>query len=239
VNEALTLGVSGAYVAPHVYQDGGEDETAARVFSIGGYGRVAGGASRLDFGVSTGRERFETRRSITDGVDFASSSSEYDGRSLGGQVEYGYTFGLGGGVDLEAETGLQFYRQNLEAIQEAGAGVLNLAIPERTIESRRSLLGARLRKTIARASGTEIVFEGRGAWLHEFAGRADLPARFEGDLTTDGFRLPAPGRLKNNGLFGAGIYANTRGGLRFFADVIFESGPASRMSGSVGVGRRW
>lgn len=235
---SLTLGVSGARTTPYVVQEGFGDNTRARMLHVGAYARYRRGASRVDGAFVAGDSNLRTRREVTIGASLF-TDAEYGGRTEAWRADYARVFGLGG-LRLEGVAGIHVDRLSVDAVDERGAGVLTLVVPERTASIPRSVLGARGEMTFARGSGRAIHVEGRALWLHEVGARDGVAVRFAGDADTGGFDLASPRRSREGGLFGATVYGDSWGNLRVFADLTFEvGGQISSTMGSVGIGRRW
>jgi uncharacterized protein with beta-barrel porin domain len=238
VTPSLILGVSGGEAFPQLQLENVDDHTSARMLQVGTYGRFHRGGSRLDGVFSVAGDHNTVWRTITDGVASTPSKAGYDGRGIASQIEYGYRVPLGNGLSVEPQGGVQYGRLWLDGTAEEGGDVLGLIVPARRASSRRTLAGGKVTKALG-ILPSQLLFEGRASWAHEFSPLGDLRMRFAGDSVTGGFNVAAPDQLRNSAVVGFSLAGNTRR-MRVFANVDAEiSGPATGWSGSVGLNRSW
>ncbi len=239
VGRGLTLGVSGGRSWPRISLEGLPDRATGSMTHVGAYGRYQRRRARLDVVLGVGRFSNETSREVTDGVTTLVARSEYRGRSVSGQIEYGYTVPLGGGFSVEPAIGLLFGRHHLDAFSEEGADVLGLSGPARREWSTRVLVGSRASKSLGRAAGLRVTVEGRAAWSRDLEPLGHVFVRLRGDRAA-GFRLAPPDFSRDAGVFGIGLGAATRRGIRLFADLDTETGGAITIfRGNVGLTKTW
>ena len=106
------------------------------------------------------------------------ATGSFSGDTVSAHIETGYTFKTAG-FELQPLAALSWVRQTQNAYSEAGAGGLNLVLPEQSQESLRSTLGVRTLHPF-QVGATQAVFETRAAWSHEFSNPRNINARLAG-----------------------------------------------------------
>jgi outer membrane autotransporter protein len=240
VSDSVTLGVSGGEATPDVQLTDVADNTTARMTQFGVYGRIKQHRSYFDGGINFGTQRSRVSRAvIANGLSASTASSNYDGRTITSQVEYGYRLDLGRGFTIAPQAGAQYGRLSLDGATEDGAGFLSLVVPARQVTSARSLAGVRVAKSFD-SQGTALTIEGRTSWSHEFNPMPDLRMRLVGDSWTDGFDLAAPRVLRDSALAGATVAGGLTRSLRVFATIDSEmTGAFTSWSGNIGLVKSW
>ncbi|HKT79156.1 MAG TPA: autotransporter domain-containing protein, partial [Vicinamibacterales bacterium] len=237
--ESLTFGISGGQSSPRVELEGSGDRSTADMNQFGVYGRFLRGRSRLDGVLAYSGYDNRTTRTVTDGFRAALLTSNYNARNLASQIEYGRSIGSSGGFVFEPQVGMQFGRVSFDGFDEQGDAVLALSVPERTVNSRRLVTGARVARPFS-AGRTKMMAEGRASYAHDFSTIEGLPVQFQGDAFTAGFNMQPTAQLVNGAVLGAGFVGEMFGSFRFFADVQGEvSGPVKSWTGNVGLNKTW
>lgn len=235
----MTVGIIGAGAAPRITLGGPSDRAEMQTWQAGVYGRYRTGRSRIDFAAGGGRQRHSTERAVTDGVRAWTAGASYRGRTLASQVEYGYTLNLGRRFRLEPSLGVQYTGLRTDPFAEAGAGALNLGVPERQVRSGRSLVGGRLEKQLGTSSRT-VTVEGRASWARELTPLTDVTMHLAGDSARNGLLLRATDQPRNVGLFGGAIVVEVPRQLQLLADLDMEvSGLVKAWRASAGMRMGW
>ncbi len=240
IGKHLILGGSAGESRPDLEVEAVSDLTSSRMRHFGAYGRYVRAGSRLSVmgGLSTIKN--DSARLVSDGIGASTARAAYDGRSPFTRLEYGYTFSLGGNVNVEPQVGWQAGWTTIDGFTEEGAGVLNLEVPDRRVRSQRSFVGGRAVKTFGRANGADTQLEVRGAWAHEFNPFGSVRVRFLGDTAGNNFNLEAPARFENGAVMGATFAGQAFRNVKFLTSVDGTFSGAVRLwTASVGIRGEW
>ncbi|MGH8597252.1 MAG: autotransporter outer membrane beta-barrel domain-containing protein [Gammaproteobacteria bacterium] len=232
----FVVGAVGSYSDHDLDQDLPISDTEIASWRIGGYGRWQPSQYHFDAVMSYGEDRLDTARVLALGLLTRTARGDFEGETLHAYVEAGYTIDrlL---PDVEPFLGLQWASQQLDAHSEAGAGALNLVVPQTTTDSVRTLAGARLRfghDAHRGAINTEI----RAAWSHEFGDGGGGSARLAGDPLGTIFAIRGADAPRDSALIGAGVAYEKSRRWRFFADFDAEVNAAQEVF-SVSAGLRY
>ena len=128
------------------------------------------------------------------------------------------------GWTLQPLAGLSFSRNKADGFTETGAGALNLQVAGQTINSSRSMLGAK-----ASFDAGRIRIEPRVIWAHEFGDlNAPLTAQFQGAATAAPFQVSGTALKRDTLILGLGASGSLSKGMDLFADVQAEHNSAQR-----------
>lgn len=199
--------------------------TEATTFSLGAYASYGEPTGFfLDGLVSFGMHDIETARRFA-GVTLGQGDSEATGWTamLGG----GYRF-QSGGVTWGPVAGLEWARVDFDGYTETGP--LALAIPDRTADSLRSLLGFRAESGLSWWEGARVFAMVR--WAHEFqdadAGRVTTGlVGLPGSFTTSALGDRADDTILLNAGLSMALPRRSTLGVGYFGDVPFDDGLAS------------
>jgi outer membrane autotransporter protein len=235
LRNGVTLGVFGGYAEPRSDQDGAVGSARTRNHQIGTYGRYRDGPWYLDGIASYARQDTDASRLVVVGPLVRTASGSFNGSAWAAHVETGYTLASG----ITPMAALSWLRQTQDAYDEQGAGALNLSVPGQRSESLRSMLGARAAHSF-QATGVQWTIEGRAAWAHEFNDPVAASARLAGDPTAAIFSVTGPAVPRDSALIGAGISAELKRDLSFYADVSAElNGQQRTYALGAGLRYRW
>lgn len=236
----LVLGISAARMRPKAKMDNVFDHSSWQDKQYGIYSRFISDAWRMDAVLNTGRQKYDTTRLVTDGINSSLTSSSFKGSSHSGKLGFGYSFTLDPEITIEPLLGLQYSRMKMNSHQEHGAGVLDLIVPAHKETSLRSTIGSRLGKTFTDKDGTTFVLEGQVEWAHEFHTALEaMPMHFAGDTINGAFAILPAGQSANSVLLSTRL-TGSQDTTSLFIDLGAEvSSSQNSWLGSIGLIHRW
>lgn len=238
----LTVGLFAGYTESELDQDTPSSDTEVASWRIGGYGRWQASAVHLDAVVSYGGDRFEIQRRLAIGPLDRVARGDFDGDTYSAYLETGYIHRWANPTlpSVQPYVALHWTDQTHDPYTEAGAGALNLIVPEETADSLRSVTGLRLYYTHASSRTGTISAEVHGAWAHEFVDGGVASARLAGDLTGTVFQVRGIDNPRDSALVGAGVALQRNRHWRVFANFDAELNSAQETFGvSAGVRHSW
>ncbi len=168
LDEGLRAGVWLAYGPAAANRNG--DRLDLDTGYAGLYGVRQIGPSYLMGTVSYWHGDFSTRRHIAFGDVAEAPRASYGGDGLAAYLEQGYAFDFGD-WSVRPLIGLQYMNLAQSGYHEHGGGELDLIGPGRSLDSLRSVCGARLVRSLGPASACTLL-ELRARWTHEFFDQA-------------------------------------------------------------------
>lgn len=171
INDALTLGIAGGYQTSNLeFGTGGEGDVDG--WSVTAYGDYRFGNAYIDALIGYSVQSYDMDRYLTVlGTSYVANSS-YDGSSIIGAVEAGYTFTVAPKTTLTPFVGLNGNQTKTDASVETGAGIWNLAYADRSETRIDTVLGARVSKSFIGSDGLAITPTFELGWKHGFGSDA-------------------------------------------------------------------
>lgn len=215
IGENLTAGVSFAHAANQVLPDpvrpGLErDQSHVRSGLAAVYGGYFDRRWHLSGTLATGRNDYESRRSIVVGTVASPASSSHRGTVTATSLEAGYLLPTGHGW-LDPYLHLQHTQVAERGFSESGSGAAGLVIAARRTRELLSTLGVRWSQIFERGNGAFVTPEVGIGWLHDFSRTPSVQAAFVG-APTAGFTIEGAPVQREGAVLGLGLnYRTTRG----------------------------
>ena len=234
VNDALAVGLAGAYQAAHanVFTDAssalGDDAVRA-----GAYAAIHEGAFRADLYAGGAVDFFSTNRGILIGGVSQNAAAKPKGEELSANGYFTYDVPTANFGVLAPFLGLSEDRLRVHSFSESGAGALDLNVGAQTAQSLRSSLGLR-QSTKSSGEGVTVDAHWSLGWVHEFSNQS---RPIDAQLAAGGgsFSVRTASQPGDGALAGAGLVVNAGKdiGLNFdystdirqaFAENTFQAG---------------
>lgn len=168
LDDQTVVGVLGGYAGSNVNGGGnGNDHSQIDTLQGGLYARKGFGDHYLLGIVAYGRQNTDARRNLVFGGIDREAKSSYDGDEFSTWIEYGQNRQFENFV-LQPLAALQYVGLWQDGFTETGAGAANLTVGDRSSDSFRSSLGARLLKPYEYDNEMVLIPELSARWMHEF-----------------------------------------------------------------------
>lgn len=215
LGENLSAGVSFAHAANELQPDAariGLEPERSRVRSglAAVYGEYFDSRWHVGGTLATGRNDYESRRSITIGTLGASASSNHRGTVTAASLEAGYLLPAGRGW-LDPYLHLQHTQVAEQGFSEAGGAAAGLVVSARRTRELLSTLGVRWSQVFERGHGAFVTPELGIGWLHDFSRTPAIRAAFAG-APAAGFTVEGAPVQRDGAVLGLGLNYRTRGG---------------------------
>lgn len=216
LGETLTAGVSFARadneVRPGVARPGLDgDETTIRSGLAAVYGSYFDRRWHLSGTVATGRNDYQTQRTIVVGPLSSAANSQHRGTVLATSVEAGYLVPAGRGW-LDPFVNVQHTQLKEEGFSEAGSGAAGLVIAARSTRELLSTLGVRWSQIFERGNGAFATPELSLGWLHDFSRAQRIHASYVG-APGAGFSIDGAPVRRDGAVVGLGFNHRTMRGM--------------------------
>ncbi len=174
-------------------------------------------------------------RAVTVGALNRVASSDFDSNTLSAYGEATYSLPMNGWT-LQPLAALSLSRDKVNGFTETGAGALNLQVAGQTINSTKSLLGAK-----ASFDTGSVRLEPRIIWAHEFGDlNTPMTAQFQGAANASPFQVSGVALKRDTLILGLGASGNIRKNFDLFADVQAEHNSIqSNLALLLGLRVRW
>ena len=234
VKDGVRIGIAATGGTSRLSTDNNESGKT-RGSAVAVYGSYANGPWNFSGSASMGWGKNHMDRNVTVGALNRLASSDFDSSTLAGYGEASYAIAMNGWT-LQPLAGLSLSRNKADGFAETGAGALNLQVAEQTINSSRSMLGAK-----AFFDAGRIRFEPRVIWAHEFGDlNTPMTAQFQGAATASPFQISGATLKRDTLILGISATGSLSKGVDLFADVQAEHNSAQRnLAVLVGLRSRW
>jgi outer membrane autotransporter protein len=228
VGAAVTTGTS--RLSTDNNESGKTRDTAVAV-----YGGYVTGPWTFSGSASMGWGKNHMDRSVAVGALTRLASSDFDSSTLSAYGEASYSIAMNGWT-LQPLAGLSLSRNKADGFTESGAGALNLQVAEQSVNSSRSMLGAK-----AFFDAGRIRFEPRVVWAHEFGDlNTPMTVQFQGAATASPFQISGATLKRDTLILGISATGSLSKGVDLFADVQAEHNSAQRnLAVLIGLRSRW
>jgi outer membrane autotransporter protein len=216
IGENLTAGVSFAHAANEVQPDSGRigldrDQSSIRSGLAAVYGSYFDRRWHLSGTLATGRNDYESRRSIVVGPLALPAASSHRGTVTATSMETGYLVPAGQGW-LDPYLNLQHTQVAEQGFSEAGSGAAGLVIAARRTRELLSTLGVRWSQIFERGNGAFVTPEIGVGWLHDFSRAPSIRASYVG-APAAGFTIEGAPVQREGAVLGLGLNYRTQRGM--------------------------
>jgi outer membrane autotransporter protein len=137
---------------------------------------------------------------------------------------------------LQPLAALSLSRNKADGFTETGAGALNLQVAGQTVNSTKSLLGAK-----AALDAGKLRLEPRVLWAHEFGNlNTPMTAQFQGAANASPFQVSGVALKRDTLILGLGASGSIAKNFDLFADVQAEHNSLQRnVAVLIGLRARW
>jgi hypothetical protein len=184
------------------------------------YGNYVKGSVYLNGAVTTGKESYDSRRSILIGSASTPVTSRHDARTLSAAFGGGVLLRAGGGW-IDPHLTLRYTQLEEDGFTETGGGAA-LTVAANTAEAFVSELGVRWAQTFAANGNSAWSPEASIGWLHDFSGTRLINAAYVGAPDAS-FAVEGQPVERDGALIGLGMTYRARGGfvsfLRYTAEL--------------------
>ncbi|MFA5984424.1 MAG: autotransporter domain-containing protein [Methylococcaceae bacterium] len=213
VGEKLLAGASFGYARTKIDARDGGGRANLDAYQLLFYGSWADGPAFADASLGYGFDHYDNNRGIAIGSLNRTSGSKADGHDFSAELSGGWRLTVTDYI-LEPVVGLRYDRISRNAFVENGAGVLDIAVGDSTLDALRSSVGAKVHRRVL-LSGLAIEPELRVAWQHE---ALDQNAVINAGLNGTGYSVAGARPGRDAAAVGAGVSAVLDNNLKFYAN---------------------
>jgi outer membrane autotransporter protein len=234
VKDGLRLGVAATGGTSRLSTDNNETGKS-RGSAVALYGRYATGPWNFSGSASLSWSKNHMDRNVVVGAINRVASSDFDSNTLSAYGEASYSLPMNGWT-LQPLAGLSLSRNKADGFTETGAGALNLQVAGQTMNSSKSMLGAKASFDTGR-----IRLEPRVIWAHEFGDlNTPMTAQFQGAASASPFLVSGAAVKRDTLILGFGATGSISKDIDLFADVQAEHNAQQRnLAVLVGLRSRW
>jgi autotransporter-associated beta strand protein len=235
LREGLRAGIALSSGASRLSTDNNESGKS-RGTALALYGSYAAGPWNFKGSASVGWNSNQMDRSVVVGAIKRVASSDFDSTTLSAYGEAAYSLAMNGGWTLQPLAALSLSRNKADGFTETGAGALNLQVAGQTVNSTKSLLGAK-----AAFDAGKLRLEPRVLWAHEFGNlNTPMTAQFQGAANASPFQVSGVALKRDTLILGLGASGSISKNFDLFADVQAEHNSLQRnVAVLVGLRGRW
>ncbi len=192
VRDGLLAGVAFGFTRSNVDVNAGGADIDS--YQLAAYGRQQSEDNYLDATLGIGHHRTDSTRLVQFTGFSGVAQADYSTDGVGLSLEAGKHYALSATSRMTPFAGLEYGHYRQQSFHEAGAGDANLAFDNDSMDSLRSVLGARMNNTLTASTGAQIYTTLGLSWAHEFLGReavlnpafavnGNVPFRIKGPVT--------------------------------------------------------
>ncbi|MEO8023509.1 autotransporter domain-containing protein [Polaromonas sp.] len=235
VGEGLVLGAALSSGTARLAFDTNTGTGKSRGSALAVYGSYAAGPWTFKGSASAARSSNHMDRAVTVGALSRTASSDFDSSTLSAYGEASCSMAMNGWT-LQPLAALSVSRHKSEGFTETGAGALNLQVAGQTINSTKSLLGAK-----ASFEAGSVRLEPRVVWAHEFGDlNRPMTAQFQGAAAASPFEVSGVALKRDTLILGLGASGSISQGVDLFADLQAEhNSRQNKLAVLMGVRVRW
>lgn len=205
LNGQWVVGVCGAYQYSRADFDDGLGEGTLHSGRIGPYVNWTRGPWQLDASVTGGYHWYDNDRHVMVGGFDRTATSEHEGFDISAFAQLAHDCQLGAWT-LTPSIAVQYIHLEEDGYTETGAGPANLVVDDSDHDALRSVVGARLWRTVE-ANGLQLVPELWAGWAFEWLdNEPELTSRFVSGPATS-FTTISDTAGRHSALIGAGVTA--------------------------------
>jgi outer membrane autotransporter protein len=234
VKDGVRIGVAATAGTSRLSTDNNESGKT-RNSALAVYGSYATGPWNFSGSASLGWGKNHLDRNVIVGVLNRVASSDFDSNTLSAHGEATYSIPMNGWT-LQPLAGVSLSRNKADGFTETGAGALNLQVAGQTVNSSKTMVGAK-----ASFDSGRLRFEPRVIWAHEFGDlNTPMTAQFQGGATASPFQISGATLKRDTLILGISATGSLSKGVDLFADVQAEHNSAQRnLAVLVGLRSRW